>query len=168
MVSQQEAINGLLSLDFQNPNMWEFYFVPSTEGIDLSGIESYRITSTSIPLHHLTSHTRKTGSKHYDDWTPEGDFSITFLETTDFKITKILEEWKNQIYDPITRVFKTGENRKNGLLVLNDNKFVENLHISFYRMLFMGFALPDLNYTATDAMSITANFTADRVTIEAV
>jgi hypothetical protein len=169
MVTQDQAIHGLLGLDFQNPNMWEFQFLSSagTEGgdVDLSIFETYRVVSTNIPFHKFESHTRKTGSKHYEDWTPEDDFSITFLETTDFKVLTTLNNWKEQIYDTQERVFNTGDVRKFGLLTFNDNAFQESLFITFYRMLFKGFNGLDLGYTAADALTITANFTCDYITI---
>src|SRR5208282_1365907 len=163
MIEQSLALAGLLGLDVQNPNMWEFQF--SSIDNDISTIEVYRAIDISIPFHHFDITTRKTGSKHYSEWDPEGPFSITFWETTDFKVLKALESWKEQVYSTETRTWGLGDNTKNGLLTFGDNNFQDNFYIYFYRMKIVGFDDFALNYTDQNGFTIKANFTADRVTV---
>jgi len=80
-------------MSFQNPNLWEFYF------IDYDPIVKFWITEANIPMKKFTYETNKAGQKYCTGFTPEGEFSLTFRETATWEVCKFFKKWQNTFYD---------------------------------------------------------------------
>ena len=96
-----QELTSVAKLAFQHSSLWELL---------IEGAEDmkFRISSVSLPFIAFETQTRKTGSKHYIEYKPEEDFSITFRETSDFSTYDYFKDWQDQIFDYRTRVWKTG------------------------------------------------------------
>ena len=64
-----ELIN-IAGLNLQNANLWELYE-------ERQPAIKYRVKSVTLPFLSLETFTRKTGTKHYSDFVPEGEFDIS-------------------------------------------------------------------------------------------
>jgi len=154
----------LKSIDYQNPNMWEFYIDDPSAPPDLK----FLVTEVSLPFEKLTTETRSTGTKHYMGFEAIGDFSITFRETVNFDIYDYFNKWKNLVYDPDKRVFRSGPGKfKTGILAFQESKIffstAYNKVFQFNRLQIKGMEDIALNYETTDSLKVTVNFTADEV-----
>jgi len=151
----------LRGLSLQNPNLWEFYIIDAPTNL------KFLITDITLPFEKLETETRNTGSKHYTGFTPVGDFSITFRETTDFDVQNYLTEWKNSIYDPIRKVFNVGPGKyKTAILAFEKPFFIANIYskvFQFNKLKIKGVDDLSLNYTGQDSLTISATFTADEI-----
>ncbi len=151
----------LRSIEFQNPNLWEFYIIDGPTNL------KFLVTDTTLPYEKLETETRNTGSKHYTGFTPIEDFTITFRETTSFAVYDYLKSWQDSIFDPIKRVFKTGPGKyKTAILAFQKPVFIAHIYskvFQFNKMKLKGMDDKSLNYNTQDAMTISASFTADEV-----
>ena len=171
----------------QNSNLWELQILPSVSTPSSAPTTSsainqfidikYRVQSVSLPFLGFETQTRKTGTKHYTNYIPEGEFSITFLENTNFDTFNFLDGWRNQIYDPIRRVFRANGSTqvKDMQLVFQKDTVVRLIGPlnTYYRHTTKGFHFRrtllktisnlDLNYTGNDPLIFTASFECDTI-----
>lgn len=89
----------LLFEDLQLKNLWSCVFTDLT-------IATHMIKSVNIPSEMLTTETKKYGSKKYIGFTPIDTITLTFYENTKFEIYQYFKDWKDSIFDPITKTFK--------------------------------------------------------------
>lgn len=172
-IATQEILK-VVDVGLQNSNLWELRILDPFIDPNLK----YKIQSATLPFLGFETETRKTGTKHFTNYTSEDEFTITFLETTNFDVFHFLNDWKELIYDSKKRVFKA-----NGYLHAKDLeiffqkdetiKFIGpiNAHLRhstqgfhFKRTLFKNVSSWDLNYTSNDPLIITATFICDTIT----
>jgi hypothetical protein len=152
----------LKATSYQNPNLWEFYITDGPPDM------KFYVTDTTLPFEKLETETRNTGSKHYTGFVPIEGFSITFREDTSFLIHDYFTAWKNDIYDPIEKVFKTGPGKsKTAILAFQQclTPFTKtyNKVFQFNNLKIIGIDDKSLDYTTIDAMTLTVSFVADEV-----
>lgn len=77
---------------YQLNNLWEVYFEEPDH------FTRFHARSTSIPFPLLTTHQRVTGEKHYNGFTPEGEITIEFWETVDWKVYEYFRSWQRRAF----------------------------------------------------------------------
>ncbi len=169
-ISINNELAKIAGLELQNSNLWEVYEEKQPE-------IKYRVKSISLPFLGLETITRKTGTKHYSEFTTEEDFDISLYETTDFATYNYLKKWMDEVYDPIKKVFNTGINIgiRNFILSFQHDAVysrigknivgerIYNKSFKFERVKIKKITPFDLNYEGSDPLSITATFIADRI-----
>lgn len=162
-------LRALQFIDFQNPNTWEFYITGVTAGASTPINFKFHVIDTTLPFEKLETETRNTGSKHVIGFTPVEGFSITFRENTDFDVYNYFDQWKNQVYDTVRKVFRTGPNKtRTGILAFQRQvgDFFKNAYNKVYEfrgLRFTGFEDKALDYNTQDALTLTVNFVVDEV-----
>jgi len=156
------SIEILQQISFQQSSMWEFYILEGPPQLKLY------ITETSLPFKQLETETRSTGSKHYISVIPEGDFSITFRETTSWEVYNFLHTWFESVYDTRNKVFKTGSDKfKTGIVAFEKttSPFTTSYNQSFQfnKLQIKGIEPISLNYSSSEPLEITASFVADEI-----
>ena len=160
----------IAGLNLQNANLWELYEEKQSE-------IKYRVKSITLPFLSLETFTRKTGTKHYSDYTPEGEFDISVYELDNFSTYDYLKKWLDEVYDPDTKVFNAGVGVgiRNLILAFQVDDIysvnakmvhgerVYNKSFKFERTKIKKISPIDLNYEGTDPLILTATFIADKI-----
>jgi hypothetical protein len=102
------------------------------------------------------------------------DFSVTFLETEDFNVTKYLEAWMDEIFDRRRKVFRSGNHTRTA--TINFQQFLKTppsftpqadyRRVRTYilqNVLLKSIDSKDLDYTSTEAFTMSATFGADEI-----
>jgi len=161
-------IRNVTNVGLQNSNLWELV---------IQGYEKvkYKVQSVTLPFLKLNTETRKIGTKHYISYTPEEDFNISFLETTEFEVLNFLQNWKDDIFDKEKRVFNVGDFSKTFILRFQVDTVTRffgpfmsssrdnNKAFQLNKVKLKSVENFDLNYTSTDPLIITASFTCDKI-----
>ena len=92
-------LDSLLQEDLQLKNYWKL----NLTGLPKAG---HMVKSVNIPTEMLVTETKKYGSKKYTGFTPIETITLTFYENTSFDIYNYFKEWKDNIFDPVTKTFK--------------------------------------------------------------
>lgn len=167
------SITNVAQIDYWNPTLWEFTF-----GDDFTDVKFY-VKNISIPFITLEKEQRNTGYSYYTGYTPEDDFSITFLDNSSLDVYNYLRTWHNDIFDYKKRVFKRrGNHTKNGILLIQKDEDIAPMfnaktefpgarntikRFDFINMMLLSIDSIDLDYEDGEAKEITANFECDAV-----
>lgn len=166
------SISKISEIDYWNPTLWEFTFDDS-----FSDIKFY-VKEVSIPHITLEKEQRNTGYSYYTGYTPEEDFSITFIEDKDLTVYNYLKKWQYEIFDYNNRVFKRGDHSKNGVLLIQQDRGntvegnarkISSLgrltikRLQFVNMMLLSIENIELNYEDGEGKNITATFECDAV-----
>lgn len=169
-MSVRGALDKVRGLDIQHPTLW--YMEVYDGDIELK----YRIQSTSLSWPSLETQRNGARSLYYSNYNEVEDFSVTFLETEDFAVTKWLEGWMDEIFDRRQKVFLSGNHTKRGVIIFQG--FVPSgLSLSLYPqaeyktnnnyviegMLLKSIGSKDLDYTSTEPYTVTATFSAQTI-----
>lgn len=134
------------------------------------------VQSTTIPFDSLTTDT-KAGDrrKYYIGYEPSGEVAMTFLETEYFLVYNYLRLWMDEIYDSRKGVWIDGANPHKDAIVTfyatHKGNWGANLEEglidqTFYLQGIKPTKIDDLNpnYTTNEGLTVSANFTVERVT----
>lgn len=176
-MSIRGALDKVRALNIQLPTLWYFEIPGSTE-------LKYRVQSTTLSWPSLETQRNGARALYFSNYTEVEDFSVTFLETEDFLVTKWLEEWMDEIFDRRRKVFRNGNHTRRGLLSLQgfehspislDSQAEVQASLSpqaQYRvnrsyviegMLLKSIGNKDLDYTSTEPYTVTATFAANTI-----
>lgn len=89
----------LMYEDLQLNNRWYCTFPDFSKA-------SFLVKNVTIPMEKLTTETKKYGEKKYNGFTPVEEITITFFENSSFNVYDFFKDWKDTIFDPITKTFK--------------------------------------------------------------
>ena len=98
----------LSEIDFQNANLWEFYFNTDIE-------IKYYAQSITLPFYGFETEAQ-IHTHYYTKSLPLDEITVTFLEDTNFRTLKFLRKWQEEIYDFDKKVFKTGDHSKSAII----------------------------------------------------
>lgn len=165
------SIEKIVGIDYWNPTLWEFSF--DSIGSDLR----YYVKNVNLPFISLDKEQRNTGYSYYTGYTPEEDFTITFIDNSNLYVLDFLRRWQDSIFDYEQRVFKQGNHTKTGTLIIQ--KFIGNEGLAngflkkavyetvktyvFHNMMLVGIENIELDYEDGNAKTITATFECDAV-----
>lgn len=158
------SIDRLFNLSLQIPTLWRF----STN----DDPDSYLyVQSTSLQFPQFEIQRDGARYQYYSNYEEVSEFSITFLETNEFRTLGWLEDWMDEIFDRKRKVFRVGDHSKIGRLTFEKSIESETGRINlrdtrtyiFEGMLLVGIDQKDLDYTSTDAFTVSATFNANTI-----
>jgi len=95
-----ELRNGL---EFQKQHLWYLYFVTKPSVMDISDTElNLRCLTTNLPKRvGETNEINIRGRKVVDPgiYNPEGTLTLTFVETSDNVVKRMIQQWEDACYD---------------------------------------------------------------------
>ena len=162
-------LTNVVKLPLQHSSLWELI-------VDGAPDLKFRVISVQLPFIQFETQTRKTGSKHYTEYKPEEDFTVTFYEVADFSTYEYFKDWQNDIFAFNARVWRTGSAGIRNFtlafsrdftfgivqsIVTGERRF--NQAFRFERVKIKGIDTLDLNYDNGDPLQYSVNFIADRV-----
>lgn len=180
-MSVKNVLRQVKNLDLQLPTLWYFETEDSQDAEKLS----LYVQSTSLNFPSFEMQRNGNKSQYLTNYSKPTEFTMTFLEDTNFYITEWLEGWMNNIYDQNSSRFKRGDHSKTGLLTFQKprrftfdptqlfpfpnviggivNQYENNRQYKFEKMLILNIDSQDLDYTNTDKYTVSATFSAEKI-----
>lgn len=163
------SITKLQDLNIQHPTLWYLQINDDT-GAELK----FRVQTTTLNWPSFEVQRDSARYQYYSDYTEVEDFTVSFFETEDFFVTKWLEGWMDEIYNRRLKHFNSGDHRRNASLVFQrfersfgglsrEATYIDSRTYRIEGMLLKSIGSQDLDYTATEGMTVSATFGADTI-----
>lgn len=143
------GLDGLQKINFQHDNLWIFYIldtgdVSTTTLVNGDLFKAARTAtdplslgqlcqSVSLPWYKVqTTNHPATNRKYYSDSDTLEPVNIEFMETEGNFVNQYFQQWQSDVYDPDDKVFKTGNHKRTGfLLVFGASSLFSGIEASF-------------------------------------